>query len=168
MTEQDGELIFEAEVDLGGLDPCSVRVELYAGPQDGKPAFRQEMHPTAGPGTAPDWVPDLIYTRHKRRPRARRVISRPAFFRITHWHCRRKFGESYGKDERGYLRRDLDRRPRGYKELKYDTGCRTTLDPLTQRLWSGEIHDPRITAEPERTAKTLTPTGERASTWRSG
>ena len=55
VTEQDGELIFEAEVDLGGLDPCSVRVELYAGPQDGKPAFKQEMHPTAGPGsgTAP-------------------------------------------------------------------------------------------------------------------
>ena len=170
VTEQDGELIFEAEVDLGGLDPCSVRVELYAGPQDGKPAFRQEMHPTAGPGSAPhpDWVPDLIYTRHKRRPRARRVISRPAFFRITHWHCRRKFGGSYGKDERGYLRRDFDRRPRGYKELKNDTGCRTTLDPLTQRLWSGEIHDPRITAESGRTAKTSTPTGERASTWRSG
>jgi starch phosphorylase len=54
-TEQDGELIFETELDLGGLDPGSVRVELYAGPQDGKPAFRQEMHPTAvpGSGTAP-------------------------------------------------------------------------------------------------------------------
>src|SRR5271166_2054060 len=51
VTEQDGELIFEAEVDLGGLDPGSVRVELYAGPHDGKPAFKQEMHRTAGPGT---------------------------------------------------------------------------------------------------------------------
>jgi starch phosphorylase len=47
VTEQNGELIFEAELDLGGLDPGSVRVELYAGPQDGKPAFRQKMHPTA-------------------------------------------------------------------------------------------------------------------------
>ena len=47
VTEQNGELIFEAEVDLGGLDPGSVLVELYADPQDGKPAFRQEMHPTA-------------------------------------------------------------------------------------------------------------------------
>ena len=45
---------------------------------------------------------------------------------------------------------------------------RTTLDPLTQRLWSGEIHDPRITAELRRTAKNSMPTGERASTWRSG
>jgi starch phosphorylase len=55
VTEQNGELIFEAELDLGGLDPGSVRVELYAGLQDGKPAFRQEMHPTAVPGscTAP-------------------------------------------------------------------------------------------------------------------
>ena len=52
MTEQDGELMFEAEVDLGGLDPGSVRVELYAAPQDGKPAFIQEMHPTAGPPSA--------------------------------------------------------------------------------------------------------------------
>ncbi|MGO9776744.1 MAG: alpha-glucan family phosphorylase, partial [Terracidiphilus sp.] len=50
VTEQGGELVFEAEVDLGGLDPGSLRVELYAAPQDGKPAFRQEMHRTAGPG----------------------------------------------------------------------------------------------------------------------
>ena len=45
VTEQDGELMFEAEVDLGGLDPGSVLVELYASPQNGGPAFVQEMHP---------------------------------------------------------------------------------------------------------------------------
>ena len=45
MTEQDGELMFEAEVDLGGLDPGSVLVELYAAPQNGGSAFVQEMHP---------------------------------------------------------------------------------------------------------------------------
>jgi starch phosphorylase len=52
-SQEDRELMFEAEVYLGGLDPGSVRVELYAGPQDGKPAFRQGMHRTAGPGPAP-------------------------------------------------------------------------------------------------------------------
>jgi starch phosphorylase len=51
VTEQDEELIFEVEVDLGRLDPCSVRVELYAGSQNGNPAFRQEMNRTAGPGS---------------------------------------------------------------------------------------------------------------------
>lgn len=50
VSQEDGELAFEAEVYLGGLDPGSARVELYAGPQDGKPAFTQEMHRTAGPG----------------------------------------------------------------------------------------------------------------------
>ena len=45
VTEQDGELMFEAEVDLGGLDPGSVLVELYAAPQNGGSAFVQEMHP---------------------------------------------------------------------------------------------------------------------------
>jgi len=56
INEQDGELTFEAEVHLGGLDPRSVRVELYAEPLDGGPAFRQRMHPgahTGGPG--PHW-----------------------------------------------------------------------------------------------------------------
>src|SRR5271166_2436694 len=53
VSQEDRELMFEAEVYLGGVDPGSVRVELYAGPQDGKPAFRQEMHRTAGPGPAP-------------------------------------------------------------------------------------------------------------------
>jgi len=52
-SEEDRELMFEAEVYLGGLNPGSVRVELYAAAQDGKPAFRQEMHRTAGPGPAP-------------------------------------------------------------------------------------------------------------------
>ncbi len=52
VTEQDGELTFEAEVDLGELDPGSIRVELYAGSRDGKPAFRQEMHLTGGPGSS--------------------------------------------------------------------------------------------------------------------
>jgi starch phosphorylase len=50
LSEQDGALQFEAEVYLGGVDPGSVRVEVYAAPQDGKPAFRQEMQRTAGPG----------------------------------------------------------------------------------------------------------------------
>src|SRR5271165_5836328 len=53
VTQEDRELLFEAEVYLGGVDPGSARVELYAAPQDGKPAFRQEMHRTAGPGHAP-------------------------------------------------------------------------------------------------------------------
>jgi glycogen phosphorylase len=45
VTEQNGELTFEAEVALGGLDPGSVRVELYGAPQNGGPAFTQEMLP---------------------------------------------------------------------------------------------------------------------------
>jgi starch phosphorylase len=50
VSQEDRELMFETEVYLGGLDPGSVRVELYAAAQDGKPAVRQEMHRTAGPG----------------------------------------------------------------------------------------------------------------------
>lgn len=45
----DGDLTFEVEVYLGGLDRSSVRVELYAAPQNDAPAFRQEMHVSAPP-----------------------------------------------------------------------------------------------------------------------
>jgi starch phosphorylase len=48
VAEQNGDLIFETEVDLSGLDPGSVRVELYAAPANGGAAFIQEMHPIAG------------------------------------------------------------------------------------------------------------------------
>ena len=49
VTAQDGGLSFEVEVCLAGLDPNFVRVELYAEPQNGGPAFRQEMHLSAPP-----------------------------------------------------------------------------------------------------------------------
>ncbi len=49
VTQQDGDLTFEVEVYLGGLDPSSVRVELYAEPQNGGPVFRQEMQRSATP-----------------------------------------------------------------------------------------------------------------------
>ena len=45
----DGELAFEVEVHLGRLDPRSVRVELYAEPQGGMPAFKQEMQRSTSP-----------------------------------------------------------------------------------------------------------------------
>ncbi len=44
---RDGEMTFEVEVYLGGLDPSAVRVELYADPQNGGASFRQEMSRTA-------------------------------------------------------------------------------------------------------------------------
>jgi starch phosphorylase len=47
VTERDGELIFEVEVNLGRLDPDSVRVELYAEPLDGEPTLNHQMGPTA-------------------------------------------------------------------------------------------------------------------------
>ncbi len=40
---RDGQMTFEVEVHLGGLDPSAVRVELYAEPRDGATPFRQEM-----------------------------------------------------------------------------------------------------------------------------
>ena len=49
VTEQNGVLTFEAKVNLGGLDPTSVHVELYAAPQNGGPPFAQEMRPTPSP-----------------------------------------------------------------------------------------------------------------------
>ena len=49
VTAQDGELIFNVEVHLGGLDPADVRVELYANAHNGKPAFRQDMQRTGAP-----------------------------------------------------------------------------------------------------------------------
>ena len=49
VTEQNGDLVFEAEVYLGALDPCSVRVELYAASQDGEPAFKKRCVPGPGP-----------------------------------------------------------------------------------------------------------------------
>jgi starch phosphorylase len=49
VNTQDGELAFAVEVYLGGLDPNSVRVELYADALDGGPAFRQQMLSGAQP-----------------------------------------------------------------------------------------------------------------------
>ena len=49
VTTQDGELTFDVEVHLGGLDPSAVRVELYAEAQNGKPALKQEMRRTGAP-----------------------------------------------------------------------------------------------------------------------
>lgn len=43
VNTQDGEMTFEVEVYLGGLDPAAVRVELYAAPQNGGAPYRQEM-----------------------------------------------------------------------------------------------------------------------------
>jgi starch phosphorylase len=49
VNTQDGEITFEVEVCLGGLDPDSVRVELYAEPRYGATEFRQEMHLSGHP-----------------------------------------------------------------------------------------------------------------------
>ena len=43
VTTQDGEMTFEVEVYLGGLDPSAVRVEVYADSRNGGASFRQEM-----------------------------------------------------------------------------------------------------------------------------
>jgi starch phosphorylase len=48
VTEDNGAIVFETEVHLGALDPRSVQVELYAAPQDGEPAFMEEMRPLEG------------------------------------------------------------------------------------------------------------------------
>jgi len=74
---QDGEMLFEVEVYLGGLDPDAVRVELYAdAPIGGGAPFRQEMsrtepcttgcvayvYSTRAPATRPasDFTPRII------------------------------------------------------------------------------------------------------------
>jgi len=44
ITPEDGGMRFEVEVYLGELDPGAVRIELYADPQNGDAAVRQEMH----------------------------------------------------------------------------------------------------------------------------
>ena len=61
VTMQDGDLTFEVEVYLGSLDPSFVRIELYAEPQNGAPAFRQEMHLSAPPAVGSG--PHLFSTR---------------------------------------------------------------------------------------------------------
>jgi starch phosphorylase len=43
VKSEGGQLIFEAQVFLGGLDPAAVRVELYADGIGGGEAFRQSM-----------------------------------------------------------------------------------------------------------------------------
>lgn len=45
-SAQNRGLTFEVELYLAGLDPAAVRVELYAEPRNGEPAFREEMHRT--------------------------------------------------------------------------------------------------------------------------
>ena len=54
---RDGELSFEVEVYLAGLDPSDVRVELYADSPGGGAPFRQEMARTGqGPANSPGFV----------------------------------------------------------------------------------------------------------------
>ena len=53
VTTHEGELAFDVEVRLGRLDPAAVLVELYAGPQPGSPAFREEMQRIASASEAP-------------------------------------------------------------------------------------------------------------------
>jgi starch phosphorylase len=48
VTEQNRDLVFEAEVYLGDLDPECVQVELYAVSANGAAPLIQEMHSTAG------------------------------------------------------------------------------------------------------------------------
>jgi glycogen phosphorylase len=76
ITTQDGEMEFEVEVCLGGLDPGAVCVQLFADPRDGGTAFRQEMqrketrsgnsrtyiYSTRAPATRPaaDFTPRII------------------------------------------------------------------------------------------------------------
>jgi starch phosphorylase len=43
VDQHDGNLVFEVEVFLNGLDPKALRVELYADPLDGEAALRLEM-----------------------------------------------------------------------------------------------------------------------------
>ena len=43
VESRDGQLTFEVQVYLGGLDPGAVRVELYADPKNEGEAFRQPM-----------------------------------------------------------------------------------------------------------------------------
>ena len=43
VTGQNGEMEFQVELNLGGLDPAMVSVQLYADPIDGDLPFRQEM-----------------------------------------------------------------------------------------------------------------------------
>jgi starch phosphorylase len=50
VTPEAGELRFEVEVCLGGLEPSTVRVELYAEAPGGGPAFTREMEPCAAAG----------------------------------------------------------------------------------------------------------------------
>ena len=53
VTTQEAEHAFEVEVQLGRIDPTAVRVELYAAPQPGTPAFRKEMQRTTSASEAP-------------------------------------------------------------------------------------------------------------------
>jgi len=48
VKSEGGQLIFEAQVYLGGIDPGAVRVELYADSVNGGQAFRQVMQRGAG------------------------------------------------------------------------------------------------------------------------
>jgi len=52
-TTHDGQLAFDVEVHLGRLDPAAVQVELYAEPQPGTPAFREEMQRVDSASEAP-------------------------------------------------------------------------------------------------------------------
>ena len=81
---------------LGALDPSSRRVELYAKPQNGAPAFRQEMHPRPRQSVRGALVCD---TNAGRQP-ALRSIPRRASCHTMSWHYRRKSDGSCGKDER--------------------------------------------------------------------
>ena len=51
---KDGRNVFEVQVHLGGLDPKSVRVELYADARHGDGPARQEMKPLRPPAVGSD------------------------------------------------------------------------------------------------------------------
>ncbi len=66
VCEEEGDLVFRAQVYLGALDPNSIRVELYADSHNGSPAFKQEMRQTSGPENSSE---PHLYMTHIRNTR---------------------------------------------------------------------------------------------------
>ena len=66
VSEEEGDLVFCAEVYLGALDPDSIRVELYADSQNGRPACKQDMHQATVSGSSSE---PHLYTTRIRTPR---------------------------------------------------------------------------------------------------
>ena len=69
VSTHDGHHCFRVEVNLGGIQPSDVQVELYADPVDGEPPFRAAMSPAGAvdgaclyAGLAPGTRPAGHYT----------------------------------------------------------------------------------------------------------